>query len=196
VLESTAAEAIVRTTLWESIGLSLDAAMLSNVAAVAGERPAGLLNGVTPLSPTAGGGDEAMIADLVKLASAVAGVAGSSITFVASPDLALRLALRGTEFPYRILTSFALAAGTIMAVGANALAVAIDPVPEITVSSAAALHMDNDPDPISTPGTPNAVAAPTKSMWQVDALALRLILGASWGLRAPGAVAIVTGATW
>jgi hypothetical protein len=85
-----------------------------------------------------------MIADLVKLASAVAAVAGSSITFVASPDLALKLALRGNEFPYRILTSFALAAGTIMAVANNALAVAIDPVPEITASTAAALHMGND----------------------------------------------------
>jgi hypothetical protein len=170
--------------------------MFSAIAGLEGERPAGLLHGVTPLTATAGGGDEAMIADLVKLASAVAGVAGSSITFVASPDLALKVGLRGAELPYRILTSFALAAGTIMAIASNALAVAIDPVPEITVSTAAALHMDTAPAPISTAGAPNVVAAPTKSMWQVDALALRLILAASWGLRAPGAVAVVAGATW
>ena len=196
VVEGTAAEAIVRTTLRECVGLSLDAAMFSTLADVAGERPAGLLHGVTPLTPTAGGGTDAMIADLVKLATAVAPVAGSSITFVASPDLALRLALRGGELPYRVLSSFALAAGTVLAVANNALAVAVDPVPEMTVSTSALLHMDTDPDPIGTAGSPAVVAAPAQSMFQVDALALRLILGASWALRAPGAAAVVSGVTW
>lgn len=196
VVEGTPAEAIVRTSLRECVGLSLDAAMFSNLASISGERPAGLLNGVTPLTPTAGGGTDAMIADLVKLASAVAPVAGSSITFVASPDLALKLALRGGELPYRVLSSFALASGTILAVANNALAVAIDPTPEITVSTSALLHMDTDPKPIGTAGSPPVIAAPAQSMYQIDALALRLILGVSWGLRAPGAVAVVSGVTW
>jgi hypothetical protein len=195
-VEGTAAEAIVRTTLRECIGLSLDAAMFSALADVTGERPAGLLHSVTPLDPTAGGGNEAMIGDLVKLATAVAPVAGLSITFVASPDLALKLALRGGEMPYRILSSFALAAGTILAVANNALAVAIDPAPEMTVSKSALLHMDTAPSPIGTAGSPPVVAAPAQSMYQVDALALRCILGVSYGLRAPGAVAVIDSATW
>ena len=196
VIEGTAAEAIVRTTLRECVGLGLDAAMFSTLADVAGERPAGLLHGVTPLTPTAGGGTDAMIADFVKLASAVAPVAGSSITFVASPDVALKLALRGGELPYRTLSSFALAAGTVLAVANNALAVAVDPVPEITVSTSALVHMNDDPKPIGTTGSPPVVAAPASSMFQVDALALRLILGVSYGLRAPGAVAVINSVTW
>ena len=195
-VEGTAAEAIVRTTLRECIGLSLDAAMFSTLADVTGERPAGLLYNVTPLTPTAGGGTDAMIADLVKLASAVAPVAGSSITFVASPAVALKLALRGGELPYRVLSSFALASGTILAVANNALAVAIDPAPEMTVSKNALLHLDTDPKPIGTPGSPPVVAATAQSMYQVDALALRCILGVSYGLRAPGAVAVINSVTW
>ena len=195
-VESTAAEAIVRTSLKECVGLSLDAAMFSALPGVSGERPAGLLHGVTPLTPTAGGGTDAMIADLTKLATAVAPVAGSSITFVAAPGVALKLALRGGELPYRVLSSFALATGTILAVASNALAVAVDPVPEISVSNTSLLHMDTDPDPIGTPGSPPVVAAPAQSMWQIDALALRLILGVSWGLRAPGAVAVINSVTW
>ncbi len=143
-----------------------------------------------------------MDADLVALASAVAGVAGSSITFVASPDLALKLALRRGELPYPTLSSAALSAGTIMAIATNALVTAIDPVPQIDGSAETVLHRDTSPTQIGIPRDPavpedvNTVAAPTVSLWQSDIVAVRLILGASWMLRAPGAVAYVQGATW
>jgi hypothetical protein len=200
-LQSTAAEPIVRTMLRESVGLRLDAAMFSTAAAVAGERPAGLLNGVTPLTPTAGGGDDAMDRDLVNLATAVSGVAGSSIVFVASPAAALKLALRRGEMPYRVLTSAALAAGTIMAVATNALATAVDPVPEIDAARDALVHMDTQPAHIGVPDdadpdTLATISAPARSFFQTDTVGLRLILGASWQVRAAGAVAVVNSVSW
>ncbi len=57
-------------------------------------------------------------------------------------------------------------------------------------------YLDTDPKAIGTPGSPPVVAAPAQSMYQVDALALRCILGVSYGLRAPGAVAVLSGVTW
>jgi HK97 family phage major capsid protein len=56
-------EGLLRDALSEAYAQVLDAALLSSVAAVAGVRPAGLLNGVTPATGTAGGGEAAVIAD-------------------------------------------------------------------------------------------------------------------------------------
>jgi HK97 family phage major capsid protein len=57
-------EGLLRDALSEAYAQVLDAAMLSNGAAVAGVRPAGLLAGVTPVAGTAGGGEAAVIADM------------------------------------------------------------------------------------------------------------------------------------
>jgi hypothetical protein len=195
--EGSAAEPVIRAILRESIGLALDAAMFSTAAAVEGERPAGLLHGLTPIAPTAGGNEVAMDYDLTALALAVAGVGGSSIVFVASPALAFKVTYRRPDLAYRVLSSAALAAGTILAVAPNALVTAIDPIPEIAASRSAVLHMESEtPLQIGTAGSPPTVAAPSRSMWQVDSIALRAMLGVSFGLRAPGAVAVITGATW
>ncbi len=59
--------------------------------------------------------------------------------------------------------------------------------------------MSDTPSDIGTGTAPDAVvAAPTQSFFQTDAIGLRLIIGASWTLRAPAAtaVAVITGATW
>jgi HK97 family phage major capsid protein len=57
-------EGLIRDALSEAYAQVLDAALLSNAAAVPGVRPAGLLNGVTAATGTAGGGEAAVIADL------------------------------------------------------------------------------------------------------------------------------------
>ena len=40
------------------------------------------------------------------------------------------------------------------------------------------------------------IATPVKSFFQIDAIGLRMILRASWGLRNPAHVAIVENVTW
>jgi len=53
-------------------------------------------------------------------------------------------------------------------------------VPEFSTSKVSALHMDD-----SAPGDISG-SSPVRSMWQIDALALRTTLWAAFGLRAVG----------
>jgi HK97 family phage major capsid protein len=57
-------EGLLRDALSEAYAQVLDAALLSNAAAVAGVRPDGLLQGVTGVAGTAGGGEAAVLADM------------------------------------------------------------------------------------------------------------------------------------
>lgn len=190
-------EAIVRAVLLESLGLATDAALFSNTAGSA-IRPAGLLNGISPIAhSTATNADDAMVADVKALVSAVTPIAGNGdVTLVAASDQAVALRLRQRRETYQVLASSALTAGTVIAIAPNGLASAIDPVPRFEVASEAALVMDDAAGPISTVGTPNVVAAPARSLFQTDTLALRIILQVSWGLRSSSAIAYVTGVTW
>lgn len=196
---STAIESIMRTSLAEAAGLGLDAALLGTAAATA-EAPAGLRNGATSVTPAAGGGDEAMVLDLAALAEAVAPIGGTRLAFVAAPGEAVKITLRArAPLAFPVLASAALPAGTVMAVAVNALVAAVDPVPEFDPASGATLHMeDTTPEPISTAGTPNTVAAPVRSLFQTDSVGLRMLLGVAWALRAPAAdaVAVVGPVTW
>jgi hypothetical protein len=192
-------EALVRAVLSESTGLALDAALFD---ATAGDttRPAGLRNGVTVTTASAlTPATEAMDADLRALAAAVAPVAGNGpIIFVASPAQAVSIRMRrGADLGYEVLASSALAAGRVMAVAPNALAVALDPVPTFDITKEAVLVYDDAaPAQVGTVGSPNTVGAPARSLFQTDSLALKLRFNAAWGLRTTGAVAWTQSVTW
>ncbi|MDF0521586.1 phage major capsid protein [Bradyrhizobium yuanmingense] len=187
-------EAIVRTVLTESLGLATDAALFSDSAGSA-IRPPGLLLGIAPLTPsTATNPQDAMVADITVLVSAVAPI-GEAV-LVAATDQAVALRLRQHRETYTVLPSAALAAGTVIAIAPNGLASAIDAVPRFELASEATLVMDDAAGPISTVGTPNVVAAPARSLFQSDTIALRVILQVSWGLRSPLAISFLTGASW
>ena len=64
-------EGLLRSALTEAYSEVLDSAFLSNAAAVAGVRPAGVINGVTATAPTAGGGIASVIGDMQKLIGAM-----------------------------------------------------------------------------------------------------------------------------
>lgn len=55
---------------------------------------------------------------------------------------------------------------------------------------------DSAPAQIAVAGTPNVVAAPVRSMFQTDSLALRMILDMNWTMRRAGMVAFVTSVGW
>jgi len=57
-------EGLLRDAMTEAYAQVLDAALLSAAAAVTGVRPAGILNGLTPLAGTAGGGEAAVLTDM------------------------------------------------------------------------------------------------------------------------------------
>jgi hypothetical protein len=79
------ASAIIGRALADAASKQLDAIVFDNVAG-AGSRPSGLLNGVTPIAATAGGGLNAMSGDLGNLAGALsdAGVDAENMVIVAN----------------------------------------------------------------------------------------------------------------
>lgn len=184
-------EDAVRLTLNEALGLSLDA-VLFGTAAGSTTAPAGLLNGITPITAEAGGDEAAMIADLTALGAAVAPVAGDQITFVVAPRQAVKIALKGPKpFPYELRASAALADGTVIAVASGLLASWVDETPEFQTSAEGLFHMSDDPLPIVA----GVTADPVRSAWQTDCLVLRVILGISWTPRTTGGVAFVASAS-
>lgn len=189
------AEAVFTMLLREDAAVSLDAALFATTGAT-DAAPAGLLNGVTAQSATAGGGLAAMEADLVKLATAVTAAGGNSVIFIAAPAQAEAVAIRKPEIASRVTASAALAAGTVIAIDAAALVSGFGDAPDVESSHDATLHMDNAPAQVSTAGTPNVAAAPSQSMFQAGLIATRIILDVAFALRHPGLVAYLTGATW
>jgi hypothetical protein len=192
------AEAIISDLMDEAAARALDATMFSNSAAT-GVAPAGLLNGVTALTATAGGGQNAFAGDVAKLVGAIHAAGGGAdvLLFAAPQQAATASILAGSNFALPIIAAPSLAAGTVIAVEPRGFASGFSDVPRVDVGREATLVMeDTSPTQISTAGSPNTVAAPVRSMFQVDAVAIRLVLRVAYGMRAPGLVQFITGATW
>jgi hypothetical protein len=163
-------------------------------------QPAGLLHNVTPIAPTAGGGSAAMTGDIAALAAAIAaaGLDASDMVIVASTTQAVTLALlAGPKFNVAIYATTALPAGTVAAFAPDAIGVAIEGAPSVETSKHVALHFeDTAPLPIGTPGAPAAIAAPTRSAFQHDIVAIKCAARLTWALAAPGGAQIISGTTW
>ncbi|TYL87427.1 phage major capsid protein [Bradyrhizobium cytisi] len=210
-----AIEGLLRTAIQEDTAISLDTVLLdSNPATVV--RPPGILNGVVGLTPTAGGGFNALVGDIKQISGALlTGTRGNvrtpvwlmnpqqvnSIGLVAAPGMGI--------FPFReevaagqlggwpIIDSGTVPLGTVIALDAADFVTAGGDAPRFEMSDQATLHFeDTTPLDIGTAGTPPVVAAPVKSLWQTDSLALRLILPINWTIRRTGVVAYVAGVTW
>jgi hypothetical protein len=203
-LEFYAAEsavAIVKTVMEEQAGRSLDAAVFSTTAG-SSLRPAGLLNGVTGKTATAGGGLAAVAGDLKNLIGAIAdaNLNTDNAIIVANPRqaIALRL-LSGPNFKYPIFGTSALAAGTVVALAPDAIASGYNGLPTIDVSKNALAHYE-DTTPLAIAPSPTPITAPLKSAWQANLLMLRLRMNTAWASLSPGAdagaVAFVTSTTW
>jgi hypothetical protein len=191
MLLSSNAEVLVRQALVDSTAPSLDAALLSNAAGVAGVHPAGILVGATSVTPsTATTKTEAMDDDLAALVAAIAAFAGNgSVAFVCAPAQATRIMLRAQRSPGPVLMSAALASGTVVAIATNALVSALEPI-AIDGAKAVSVHQDDtSPQPIGNAG-------PTRSLWQTDSVALRMRMPVSWCVRNAAAVAVVTATKW
>jgi hypothetical protein len=199
--EASNIEDVVRMLLTEAAGLALDAAVFSTSAGTAGQ-PAGVLNGVTAVAPVAGPtGFDACGQDLGNLVKDIAQRAGGrSAFFIGAPAQATAIRFwAGGQFGINPDTetlpvegSAALADGTVVCIEAPSLAITLAD-PEFEASKMAAVHQeDTAPADIVSGG---AAAVPVKSMFQIDATALRMTLRADWAMRAAH-VSYLTGATW
>jgi hypothetical protein len=70
--------------------------------------------------------------------------------------------------------------------------------PRFDVSDQATLHMeDTSPLPIATGAQGSGVlATPTRSLFQTDSMAIRMLLDMNWALRRTGTLAWTQSVTW
>lgn len=162
----TNAEPIFRRMLREDAGRTLDAAYLS-AGAASSSALAGLLNGVTETAGTSSDVTD----DLAALASAVS--TSGEVVFIAAPKRAARIRVRKPELASAVFASAVIPADRVIALDPLALVHGFGGEPDITSSIEALVHMSDDADPIRASG---ATADPVRSLFQTDALAVRMIL--------------------
>jgi HK97 family phage major capsid protein len=181
-------EAVSRALISEASALALDKALFGTQADD-GVTPGGILAGVTPITPTAGGGLNALNGDMRALVAAlVAAGAGANPVLITSPVQATTLRLTaGPKFDVPTLVSSVLAAGTVIAVEPSSFVSAFGAAPEFETGTESLLHYEDT--------APVDFGTPSKSLFQIDSMALKMVLRAAWGLRAPH-VAVINSATW
>jgi hypothetical protein len=133
-----------------------------------------------------------MAQDITKLLNAIASVVGAGFMIIAAPSQAASLQFRlGSQVP-NVVASSALTAGTVIAIAPRAF-VSIFETPRVEASFEALVHEDTAATAIATGA---AIAAPTRSLFQTNAVGLRLICPVSWALRSTGAVAWMAAVNW
>jgi Phage capsid family len=192
MLRSSSAEVLIGDTLIRSAAAALDVALFSTNGPTAAAPP-GLRYNIAPLTASAAGNPwDAYFSDAGMLIDALAAVGGNGpYIVVASPGRGVEMRLRalGDEgVPYLILGSVAIGED-LLAVAPAAIVAAIEPMPQIELASATALHMNDASLPIVNGGAP---AAPVSSMFQTDTIALKMRWRLSWALRSPAGIAWLT----
>jgi hypothetical protein len=152
------AEHVISEALAISVEQSQDALLFSNTAAVPGTSPAGLLNGLTPLTSTgtAGGGAAAVADDLGALAGTIShhGIGIDDLIFVTTAAIATKIrTLAGPFFQDVVLSSAAIPDGEIIAIVPQGLATGYSGEVQVETSIAATLHFESaTPLPIGVSG--------------------------------------------
>ncbi|MDW9896307.1 phage major capsid protein [Sinorhizobium meliloti] len=181
-------EAVLRAIIAEDTAAAIDTAMLSNAAATPAS-PAGLLNGVTAIPATTGGGVAALARDLGSLASAVD---ADDLVYLMTPAERIRaLTLAPGLAAATIIETTGLPAGQIVGLDAAAFVSGEGDAPQFDLSDKA-IVVNDDGLPVPDFGT-----ASTVSLWQMRLLGLRMLQSVTWGLRsAAGSIATVESVTW
>jgi hypothetical protein len=182
---------IVAAILGDAAAKSLDAAAFGSAAASA-TAPAGLLNGVTPLTAsTAVPLIDAMFEDVGNLAEAIGDndIDVNELVFVGGPKQAVAMKMfLGDRFDYPIFSSVALK-GSLAAFAAPAVASAYAELPQVETSRESTLQFQ-DP-PVADPLT----AGPTLSAFQQELINIKVRGRAAWGVQ-PGGAQVVTSVSW
>ena len=193
--EASDAENALEILLRESASLALDASVFCTMPA-SSSQPAGILNAIAPLVPTAAGGskDAAMDDDLGALAEAIA-LSTVGLAIVAHPQQINSIRVRrGTQWSPDIplWPTLGVAAGTVIALDPQAIVSAFGPEPELrTVKEASIVFDDIAPGAINVPGS-----SPAGSLFQTDSIGLSLRLRAAWCVRVPGCISWMPGVAW
>ena len=208
-----AIEGLLREAIQQDTSVAIDSVLLdANPATVV--RPAGLLNGVSATTATAGGGIAAFIGDMVGLINAISAATYGNVrnlVWLANQTDMLRASLlqaTGTGiFPFRdeirggtlagvpIIDSATVTAKTLILVDAADFVSVGGDAPRMDISDQATLHME-DTTPLELVASPSTVAAPQRSLFQTDSLALRMVMPLNWVQRRAGTVSWTQNVTW
>jgi HK97 family phage major capsid protein len=210
-----AIEGVLRKSMLDDTREALDGFLIDNVASSTA-RPAGLLNGVTPISAASTGTTlEKIVADLNALIAPMeAAGGGNNVVLLMNPAQARKIGAAQTttgDFAFadtgqaaskfgisRIVASTTVAAGTVIAVDASWFATVTGDTPRFAVSTEATLH-EEDTTPLAlgtgTQGS-GVLAVPMRSLFQTDSVAIRLSLYVSWGMTRSAMVQTITAVGW
>lgn len=207
-------EALIRDAMVEDTALVIDTYLLDDQPASA-TRPAGLLNGVTPIAASTEADALAMMADLKNLIKGVLANTGGiarDIVILINPNQALSIVTQqsttgeflfdslvtlGGKVNVTFIESATVPDKTLIAVDATDFVSTTGDTPEFDVSDQATLHMeDTTPLPIVGSGGTPVTASPVRSLWQTASIGVRMIWDINWAMRRAGMVAAVAAVTW
>jgi hypothetical protein len=193
------ASVILGRLMGEAAAKALDLAVFGTAAADA-TRPAGLLDGVTPLTAAAAGATaiDTAGADIAAFADAfaTANINSANMILIAHPKQAwkLRLVLGFETLSVSVLMSIALTPGTVIAVVPEAIASGYEGQSEIETTRYPDVHLEAAaPLDIATSGT---MAVPVMSTFQQDLMAVKLRVRCAWAALQPGAVQFMNNVNW
>jgi HK97 family phage major capsid protein len=208
-----AIEGLIRQAIQDDTSVAIDTVLLDSNASTT-VRPAGLLNGVSATTATSGGGIAALVTDITNLINAIsANTKGNvrNLVWLANQTDMLRASLLSAAntgiFPFRdeirsgslatipIIDSATVTAKTLILVDAADFVVTGGEAPRMEMSDQATLHME-DTNPLDLVASPSTVAAPQRSLFQTDSLALRMVMPLNWLQRRAGTVAWTQNVTW
>ena len=190
MVESSNAETIISDTLVRSTGLALDAVFFGTAPATAAQ-PAGILNGVTPLTASTNADSYGGFAeDISALINAVSAVGGKGpYLFIGSPGrittMRMHYATEENPIDFDVIMSNSVG-DNLVVVAPQAIAAAMSADPDLEAANAATLVMD------TAPGAAGTTGSGEKGMWQTDSLAIKVRWPVSWAVRDPRAVAYLT----
>jgi HK97 family phage major capsid protein/HK97 family phage prohead protease len=209
-----AIEGLLREAIQVDTSVAIDSVLLdANPATTI--RPAGLLNGVAASTPTAGGGLAALIGDIKLLESTLlASTYGNlrSPVWLMNPGDLLSAAMASAAntgiFPFRdevaggslgtvpFIKSTTVPLKTMILIDAADFVVVGGEAPRLEISDQATLHMEDTNPADLVGGSPAVTAAPQRSLFQTDSLALRMVMPLNWVQRRAGTIAWLQNATW
>ncbi|MFC5607758.1 phage major capsid protein [Variovorax soli] len=207
---SPSAEMLVRDALVQASSQRVDQTFLSAAAASAGVSPAGILNGLTPIT-SAGNEIQDVIADVKALyAPFIAANNADGLQFVTTPSLAKALglmqnALGNFAFPGLSANGGALLGDPLVSggnVGAGDM-ILLKPSDiyrigdyGIEVSISREAYIEQDSAPTGATDTPAAASANGTSMFQEESTAIKVVRPINFAKRRASAVAFIDSAAY
>lgn len=206
-------EGLIRRKMLDDTAQAVDVALLDTLAAIAGVRPASILNGA-PTQASAGADAESVVIDMKFLLTSLTNQnAGRKPTLIMHPLRLLGLSMMtndlgqfvfqadinsGKLFGADIIASTYVPATVVAMVDAADFATAFG-TPEFEVSDVATIVEANDdgvaPQVTTVGAAATADAPPIRSLFQTWTTGVRMVMPLSWAMMRPTA-SYITGVAW